>query len=75
MIISVAQLIGDVVGLSNSRFTDSLSVINSYANNDKAMRVRINLYDVWDAPVAKDTNGATNAHVCDRNLGLSVVIV
>lgn len=39
MIISVAQLIGDVVGLSNSRFTDSLSVINSYANNDKAMQV------------------------------------
>ncbi len=40
MIISVSQLIGAAdVGLSNSRFTDSLSVINSYANNDKAMQV------------------------------------
>ena len=39
MIISVSQLISDVVGLSNMRFNDSLSIINSYANNDKAMQV------------------------------------
>jgi hypothetical protein len=41
MIISVSQLISDVVGLSNSRFNESLSIINSYANNDKAMQVCI----------------------------------
>ncbi|KAI0210276.1 Dedicator of cytokinesis protein 9 [Lamellibrachia satsuma] len=38
MIISVSQLISAVVGLSNSRFSESLSVINSYANNDKAIQ-------------------------------------
>ena len=41
MIISVSQLISAVVALSNSRFSESLSVINSYANNDKAIQVGI----------------------------------
>ena len=39
VIISVSQLISDVVILSNARFTDSLSTINSFASNDKAMSV------------------------------------
>ena len=39
MIIAVSQLISDVVVMSNSRFVDSLSIINSYANNDKAIAV------------------------------------
>ncbi|XP_064615017.1 dedicator of cytokinesis protein 9-like [Liolophura sinensis] len=38
VIISVSQLIGDVVGLSNSRFQDSLAMINNYANSDKSMQ-------------------------------------
>ncbi|KAJ8310078.1 hypothetical protein KUTeg_011943 [Tegillarca granosa] len=38
VIISVSQLIGDVVGLSNSRFQESLAMINSYASSDKAMQ-------------------------------------
>ncbi|KAL4220208.1 Dedicator of cytokinesis protein 9 [Mactra antiquata] len=37
VIISVAQLIGDVVTLSNYRFQESLALINSYANSDKTM--------------------------------------
>ncbi|KAL3847595.1 hypothetical protein ACJMK2_018498 [Sinanodonta woodiana] len=38
VIISVAQLIGNVVTLSNSRFQESLAVINSYASTDKTMK-------------------------------------
>ncbi|CAH1780654.1 unnamed protein product, partial [Owenia fusiformis] len=38
MIISVSQLISDVVGLSGTRFQESLIFINSFANNDKAMQ-------------------------------------
>ncbi|XP_053403969.1 dedicator of cytokinesis protein 9-like isoform X5 [Mercenaria mercenaria] len=39
VIISVAQLIGNVVTLSNHRFQESLALINSYANSDKTMNV------------------------------------
>ncbi|XP_060575600.1 dedicator of cytokinesis protein 9-like [Ruditapes philippinarum] len=39
VIISVAQLIGNVVTLSNYRFQESLALINSYANSDKTMNV------------------------------------
>ncbi|XP_078311769.1 dedicator of cytokinesis protein 9-like isoform X17 [Crassostrea virginica] len=45
VIISVSQLIGGVVELSNSRFTDSLAMINSYAASDKAMQTRVILKD------------------------------
>ncbi|XP_046801716.1 dedicator of cytokinesis protein 9 isoform X4 [Lucilia cuprina] len=38
VIISVSQMIGNVIGLNNARFQESLSVINSYANSDKAMK-------------------------------------
>lgn len=38
MIISVSQMIGNVIGLNNARFQESLSLINSYANSDKAMK-------------------------------------
>ncbi|KAL5004607.1 hypothetical protein ScPMuIL_018063, partial [Solemya velum] len=38
VIISVSQLIGDVVGLSNPRFQESLAIVNSYASSDKEMR-------------------------------------
>ncbi|XP_050434883.1 dedicator of cytokinesis protein 9 isoform X2 [Adelges cooleyi] len=39
-VISVSQLLGDmtVEGLNNTRFQESLSLINSYANSDKAMK-------------------------------------
>ena len=40
MIIAVSQLISDVIGLTNSRFIDSLSIINSYTTSDKAIQVR-----------------------------------
>lgn len=38
VIISVSQMIGNVIGLNNARFQESLSVINSYANSDKVMK-------------------------------------
>ena len=42
IIVAVSELINDIVGLSNSRaFADSLSIINSYAHNDKAMQVSV----------------------------------
>ena len=37
VIISVAQLIGNVVALNNHRFQESLALINSYATTDKSM--------------------------------------
>ena len=39
MIIAVSQLIGNSVIISDSRFTESLSIISSYASNDKAVQV------------------------------------
>jgi hypothetical protein len=39
MIIAVSQLVGNNVLVSQSRFAESLSVISSYAANDKAMQV------------------------------------
>lgn len=38
VIISVSQMIGNVIGLNNARFQESLSMINSYASSDKAMK-------------------------------------
>lgn len=38
MIISVSQMLGNVVGLNNARFQESLSLINSYATSDKVMK-------------------------------------
>uniref|UniRef100_T1J4R8 Dedicator of cytokinesis protein 9 n=1 Tax=Strigamia maritima TaxID=126957 RepID=T1J4R8_STRMM len=38
VIISVSQLLGDVIGLNNPFFQESLSIINNYANTDKAMQ-------------------------------------
>jgi len=39
MIIAVSQLIGNNVIICDSRFTESLSIISSYASNDKAVQV------------------------------------
>ncbi|CAN0290885.1 unnamed protein product [Lampetra fluviatilis] len=38
IIIAVSQLIADVVGIGGSRFQHSLSIVNNYANSDKAMK-------------------------------------
>ncbi|KAK0080760.1 hypothetical protein PV326_008002, partial [Microctonus aethiopoides] len=38
VIISVSQMLGSVIGLNNSRFQESLSLINSYASSDKVMK-------------------------------------
>lgn len=38
IIISVSQMLGNIVGLNNARFQESLSLINSYATSDKAMK-------------------------------------
>uniref|UniRef100_A0A023F2T5 Putative ph domain-containing protein n=1 Tax=Triatoma infestans TaxID=30076 RepID=A0A023F2T5_TRIIF len=38
VIISVSQLLGNIVGLNNARFQESLSLINSYASSDKVMK-------------------------------------
>ncbi|XP_050738114.1 dedicator of cytokinesis protein 9-like isoform X2 [Eriocheir sinensis] len=37
VIISVSQLLGEIIGLNNSRFQESMALINSYATSDKAM--------------------------------------
>ena len=39
MIIAVSQLIGNGVIISDTRFNESLSIISSYASNDKAVQV------------------------------------
>ncbi|KAK9870395.1 hypothetical protein WA026_007964 [Henosepilachna vigintioctopunctata] len=38
LIISVSQMLGNVILLNNARFQESLSLINSYASSDKAMK-------------------------------------
>ncbi|XP_033225104.1 dedicator of cytokinesis protein 9 isoform X4 [Belonocnema kinseyi] len=38
VIISVSKMLGNVIGLNNSRFQESLSLINSYASSDKVMK-------------------------------------
>lgn len=38
VIISVSQMLGNIVGLNNARFQESLSLINSYGSSDKAMK-------------------------------------
>lgn len=38
VIISVSQILGNIIGLNNSRFQESLSIVNSYATSDKAMK-------------------------------------
>ncbi|XP_055868577.1 dedicator of cytokinesis protein 9-like isoform X6 [Biomphalaria glabrata] len=38
VIISVSKLIGSVVGLSTSRFQESLAIVNNYANSDKSIQ-------------------------------------
>ncbi|BFZ00720.1 hypothetical protein BsWGS_03761 [Bradybaena similaris] len=38
VIISVSQLIGVVVGLSTTRFQESLAIVNNYANSDKSIQ-------------------------------------
>lgn len=39
IIIAVSQLISDVALTGSSRFQESLSIINNFANSDKAMKV------------------------------------
>ncbi|XP_076453954.1 dedicator of cytokinesis protein 9-like isoform X3 [Babylonia areolata] len=38
VIISVSQLIGSVMGLSTTRFQESLAIVNNYANSDKSIQ-------------------------------------
>ncbi|XP_058808456.1 dedicator of cytokinesis protein 9 isoform X2 [Phymastichus coffea] len=38
VMISVSQMLGNIVGLNNLRFQESLSLINSYACSDKVMK-------------------------------------
>lgn len=40
IIIAVSQLIADVVLTGSSRFQESLSIINNFANSDKLMKVQ-----------------------------------
>lgn len=39
VIISVSQLIADVVGIGGTRFQQSLSIINNCANSDRLIKV------------------------------------
>lgn len=47
-VIAVSQLLGDLssAGLNNSRFQESLSFINSYANSDKVMK-NTGMYNIF----------------------------
>lgn len=38
VVISVSQLLGEIGGLNANRFSESLAVINGFANSDKAMQ-------------------------------------
>lgn len=40
IIIAVSQLISDVALTGSSRFQESLSIINNFANSDKVMKVQ-----------------------------------
>lgn len=40
IIIAVSQLIADVALTGSSRFQESLSIINNFANSDKVMKVQ-----------------------------------
>lgn len=40
IIIAVSQLISDVALTGSSRFQESLSIINNFANSDKGMKVQ-----------------------------------
>ncbi|PVD19166.1 hypothetical protein C0Q70_21731 [Pomacea canaliculata] len=48
VIISVSQLIGSVVGLSTTRFQESLALVNNYANKDKSIQKSSFLGEVRD---------------------------
>lgn len=48
VIISVSQMIGNIIGLNNARFQESLSLINSYATSDKAMKASLFQIEVKD---------------------------
>lgn len=41
MIKAVSQLISEHVGIGSTRFQSSLSIINTFANSDKGMKVRV----------------------------------
>lgn len=49
----MSQLINDIVGLlGNTRFADSLSIINSYANNDSIMQVSTAIKNItWSSTI------------------------
>ena len=47
VIISVSQLIGSVMGLSTTRFQESLAIVNNYANSDKSIQVRLVDWVAW----------------------------
>ncbi|XP_069104043.1 dedicator of cytokinesis protein 9-like [Argopecten irradians] len=53
VIISVSKLLGDDVGLSNSRFQESLAMVNSYASSDRAMQTKL---------IFQDNNNGLMAH-------------
>lgn len=44
VIISVSKLIGTAVGLSTSRFQESLAIVNNFAGSDKSIQVTHNIY-------------------------------
>ena len=50
VIISVSQLIGSVMGLSTTRFQESLAIVNNYANSDKSIQVRLVDWVGWFLP-------------------------
>ena len=53
MIIAVSQLIGNSVIISDTRFTESLSIISSYASNDKAVQVTVACVCMFAAMLCK----------------------
>ncbi|XP_076304439.1 dedicator of cytokinesis protein Ziz isoform X14 [Tachypleus tridentatus] len=48
LIVSVSRLLGEAIGLNNAKFQESLSIINNYANSDKAMQKTVFPSEVKD---------------------------
>ena len=57
VIIKVSQLLGESVVLDSSHFYESLALINSYANSDKAMTRTSELGGGGDIALSRDVLG------------------
>ncbi|XP_008205538.1 dedicator of cytokinesis protein 9 isoform X2 [Nasonia vitripennis] len=67
VMISVSQMLGNIIGLNNSRFQESLSLINSYACSDKVMKGTSFPHEVQDLNKRIRTVLMATAQMRDHN--------